>query len=173
MAQLKAGGCQEAPRWIQGKALVEVWKLMNSCMWKAFLAHLSWKLKWAILIAHCPSVCKLLHFRLLLQNHRANFNQTWHKSSLGEGVLKCSNEGNCFSPRGEKSKNTLNFFLNLLKNQHPAQWNKKAQEPTSLKMFGCKCTFTTLTIRYISVWLDVNGQMHVHVYGVKNLTPPS
>jgi hypothetical protein len=44
----------------------------------SFLAHLSWKLKWAILIAFCPlsvclsvrpfvcpSVCKLLHFRLL------------------------------------------------------------------------------------------------------------
>jgi hypothetical protein len=31
------------------------------------------------------SVCKLLHFRLLLQNHWTNFNQTWHKSSLGEG----------------------------------------------------------------------------------------
>ena len=25
------------------------------------------------------------HFHLLLQNHRANFNQTWHKASLGEG----------------------------------------------------------------------------------------
>jgi hypothetical protein len=25
------------------------------------------------------------HFRLLLQNHLANFNQTWHKSSLREG----------------------------------------------------------------------------------------
>jgi hypothetical protein len=33
----------------------------------------------------CLSVCKLLHFRLLLQNHWTNFNQTWHKSSLGEG----------------------------------------------------------------------------------------
>ena len=33
----------------------------------------------------CLSVCKLLHFRLLLQNHWANFNQTWHKSSLGGG----------------------------------------------------------------------------------------
>jgi hypothetical protein len=54
-----------------------------------FLAHLSWKLKWAILIACCPSsVRKLLHFRLLLQNHWANFNQTWHKSSLGEGDSK-------------------------------------------------------------------------------------
>jgi hypothetical protein len=27
------------------------------------------------------SVCELLHFRLLLQNHWTNFNQTWHKSS--------------------------------------------------------------------------------------------
>jgi hypothetical protein len=32
-----------------------------------------------------PSVCKLLHFRLLLQNHWTNFNQTWHRSFLGEG----------------------------------------------------------------------------------------
>ena len=30
------------------------------------------------------SVCKLLHFRLLLQNRWANFNQTWHKSSLSK-----------------------------------------------------------------------------------------
>jgi hypothetical protein len=73
-----------------------------------FLAHLSWKLKWAILIARCPSVrlsvCKLLHFWLLLQNHWANFNQTWHKSSLGGGILNCSSEGDCLSPRGDNSK---------------------------------------------------------------------
>ena len=25
------------------------------------------------------------HFHLLLQNHWDNFNQTWHKASLGEG----------------------------------------------------------------------------------------
>ena len=55
-----------------------------------FLAHLSWKLKWAILIAFCPSSVwrlsvRLLHFRLLLQNRWANCNQSWHKSSLGKG----------------------------------------------------------------------------------------
>jgi hypothetical protein len=33
----------------------------------------------------CLSLCKLLHFRLLLQNYWANTNQTWHKSFLGEG----------------------------------------------------------------------------------------
>ena len=34
----------------------------------------------------CPSVClsvNFSYFRLLLQNHWANFNQTWHKASLG------------------------------------------------------------------------------------------
>ena len=40
----------------------------------------------------CPSVClsvrpsvKFSHFHLLLQNHWTNFNQTWHKASLGKG----------------------------------------------------------------------------------------
>jgi hypothetical protein len=71
-----------------------------------FLAHLRWKLKWALLIACCPSsVCQLLHFRLL-QNHWANFNQTWHKSSLGEGGgdAKLFNEGDCPSQRGDNHK---------------------------------------------------------------------
>ena len=57
------------------------------------LAHLSWKLKWAFLITHipssiCPSVrlsVNFSHFQLLLNNHLANFNQTWHKASLGKG----------------------------------------------------------------------------------------
>ena len=54
-----------------------------------FLAHLSWKLKWAFLITCRPSsLClsvNFSNFHLLLQNHWANFNQTWHKVSLGEG----------------------------------------------------------------------------------------
>jgi hypothetical protein len=52
----------------------------------------------------CLSVCKLLHFRLLLQNRWANFNQTWHKSSLGEGNSSFSKEGDIPSPRGDNSK---------------------------------------------------------------------
>jgi hypothetical protein len=48
-----------------------------------------------------PSVCKLLHFRLLLQNRWTNFNQTWHKSSLGEGIQVCSKEGDSPSSRGD------------------------------------------------------------------------
>ena len=58
-----------------------------------FLAHLNRRLKWAFLIKICPLfvvvvvvvVVNFSHFHLLLQNHWANFNQTWHKTSLGEG----------------------------------------------------------------------------------------
>jgi hypothetical protein len=39
------------------------------------------------------SVFKLLHFRLFLQNYKANFKQSWHKSSLGRVNFVCSNEG--------------------------------------------------------------------------------
>ena len=74
-----------------------------------FLAHLSWKLKWAFLIACrpssvCPSVClsvNFSHFHLLLQNHWANFNQTWHKASLGEGDSK---EGSRPFQRGDNNE---------------------------------------------------------------------
>ena len=56
-----------------------------------FLAHLSRRLKWAFLIKICPLsvvvvvVVNFSHFHLLLQNHWANFNQNWHKASLGKG----------------------------------------------------------------------------------------
>ena len=56
----------------------------------------------------CPSVClsvclsvNFSHFHLLLQNHWANFNQTWPKASLGEGIQVCSNEGPRPFPRGD------------------------------------------------------------------------
>ena len=51
--------------------------------WFVFLAHLSQRLKWAIVIAHRPSVvgpsvvCKLSHFQLLLQNRLMDFDETW------------------------------------------------------------------------------------------------
>jgi hypothetical protein len=42
---------------------------------------------------------------LLLQNQLANFNQTWHKSSLGKGNSKCSNKGPGPLQRGDNLKN--------------------------------------------------------------------
>ena len=38
---------------------------------------------------------------LVLQNLLANFNQPWHKASLGEGDSICSNEGPRPFPRGD------------------------------------------------------------------------
>jgi hypothetical protein len=72
------------------------------------------------------SVCKLLHFRLL-QNHWANFNQTWHKLSLGGGFLNFSNEGDCPSdfffksspaPAGQFQSNFVQIIIKLGTN-HP------------------------------------------------------
>ena len=57
---------------------------------KRILAHLSWKLKWAFLIAcHWSSVCPFIRlfanfslFQLFLLNNWADFNQIWHKATL-------------------------------------------------------------------------------------------
>jgi hypothetical protein len=40
----------------------------------------------------------------LLQNQQANFNQTWHKLSLGKGILNCSNKGQGPPQRGDNLK---------------------------------------------------------------------
>ena len=58
-----------------------------------FLAQLSRRLKWAFPNKICPLsvvvvvvvVVNFSHFHLLLQNQWANFNQSWHKASLGKG----------------------------------------------------------------------------------------
>ena len=42
-----------------------------------FLAHLSRRLEWAIVIAHRPSGVKFSHFRLLFQNRLMDFDETW------------------------------------------------------------------------------------------------
>jgi hypothetical protein len=41
----------------------------------------------------------------LLQNQQANFNQIWHKSSLGRENKNCLNEGPGFLPRRDNHKN--------------------------------------------------------------------
>jgi hypothetical protein len=76
------------------------------------LAHLSWKLKWAILIAFCPSsvclsVCLSVNFYIFDFFSRTTgsilarlgINHPW-----AEGIQVCSNKGDCPSPRGDKSK---------------------------------------------------------------------
>jgi hypothetical protein len=87
-----------------------------------FLADLSWKLKWAFLIACrpssvCPSVLRLsvrlLHFQLL-QNCWANFNQSWHRLSLGKGSSELYKWRKPPFPRGDNSERVKihwKFFL--------------------------------------------------------------
>ena len=68
--------------------------IMCSCAYSQeilipFLANLSRRLKWAFLITICllsvviVDVINCSHFHLLLQNHWANFNQTWHQCIFG------------------------------------------------------------------------------------------
>jgi hypothetical protein len=52
----------------------------------------------------------------LLQNQPANFNRTWYKSSLGNGILSCSNKGPCPLQRGDNHKNGVGSFKNFLQN---------------------------------------------------------
>ena len=59
------------------------------------------------------------HFRLLLQNHSANFNQIWHNASLGEGnssLLKWSTTPFSKGRWLQNSEDTLTKFKNLLQN---------------------------------------------------------
>ena len=71
----------------------KIWHLFSDIC-SFLLAHLSRRLKWAIVIAHRPSsvrpsvrpssrrpsVRKLSHFRLLLGNHWTEFNETWQEA---------------------------------------------------------------------------------------------
>jgi hypothetical protein len=102
--------------------LFQVWLKLAQWLWRRwflndpipflrFLAHLSWKLKWAILIARCPSsVCPSV--RLSVNFYIFDFSKTtWPISTKlgtnhpwGEGILNCSNEGDCPSPRGDNHK---------------------------------------------------------------------
>ena len=99
-----------------------------------FIAHLSWKLKWAFLIACCLSVrlsvCpseNFSHFQLLLQNHLANFNQTCHKASVGEGDSSLFKWRVTPFSRGRqywKCKIILKIFKNLLLQNRLAYLNQ-------------------------------------------------
>ena len=83
------------------------------------LAHLSWKLKdLACLIACWLSLSVFIifsHFHLLLQNYLANFNQTWHKASLGVGDSNLFIWRATLFPRGDNSKNSKNTLTTIIK----------------------------------------------------------
>ena len=83
------------------------WTLLN------FLAHLSQRLEWAIVIAHCPSSVrpssvrrKLSHFRLLLWNRWTEFNETLQKARSQRPLPSL-----CFSSRLEKHDGRPGLWL--------------------------------------------------------------
>ena len=82
-----------------------------------FLAHLSQRLKWAIVIAHrpssvrpsvvrCPSVRKLSHFQLLLWNHWTEFNETSQEARSQHPLPSL-----CFSGWSEKQDGRPGLWL--------------------------------------------------------------
>ena len=115
-----------------------VWSLQHvhciiNIFLKSFLAHLSQWLKWAFLIKICPLsvivvvvVLNFSHFHLLLRNHWANFNQTWHKAYLGKGDSILIEWRPWPFSKGRKlqnSENTLTKLKNLLLQNHWANFN--------------------------------------------------
>ena len=62
--------------------------------------------------------------QFLLKNHRANFNQTWLKTFMGDGDSTFLSEGSRPFPRGGNSKNTLTNFKNLFVKNHRAIFNQ-------------------------------------------------
>ena len=79
-----------------------------------FLAHLSRRLEWAIVIAHRPSSVrpssvvrrKLSHFQLLLWNHWTEFNKTWQEARSQHPLPSL-----CFSGRSEKQDGRPGLWL--------------------------------------------------------------
>jgi hypothetical protein len=107
-------------------------KISNYQFYASFfsLAHLSWKLKWAFLIAFCPSsFCPSvspsvrldirLSVRLSVNFYIFDFFSRTTGPILSrldtndfgaEGILNYSNEGDCSSPRGDNSKRVKIFW---------------------------------------------------------------
>jgi hypothetical protein len=94
---------------------------------QTFLAHLSWKLKWAILIAFClSSVFLYVNFYIFDLFSRTTgpiltklgTNHPW--GSWSEGIQFCPNEGDWLSPRGHNSKRVKIQWQFLKSSPQPA-----------------------------------------------------
>ena len=94
------------------------------------------------------SVCLSInfsHFHLFLQNHWANFNQTWYEASLAKGNLFLQMKGQAFFPKRENNeiaKIHCRKFKNLLSrttanfNQHKAPLGEWVQVCTNMEPFN-------------------------------------
>ena len=110
-----------------------------------FLAHLSRRLEWSIVIAHRPSSIrrpsvrrKLSHFRLLLWNSWTEFNETWQEARSQRPLPSL-----CFSGRSENkmaalASDWLRHFRLLLWN-HWREFNETWQEARSQCLLPSLC----------------------------------
>jgi hypothetical protein len=101
--------CLQDERWFWSLQSKEKIELYLTCLQNDFclLAHLSWKLKWAILIAGCPSVRPSVNFYIFDFFSRTTgpiFTRLNTDHLWGEGFQVYSNEGDCPSPRGDNSE---------------------------------------------------------------------
>ena len=62
----------------------------------------------------------------ILQNHWANFNYTWHKTSWMKEIQVCSNEGPCPCPRVDNYKiaKFIDKFKESILQNHLANFNQ-------------------------------------------------
>jgi hypothetical protein len=98
----------------------------------SFLAHLSWKLKWAFPIASCPSSVRPSVYPSVYPSknfyifdffprttgsicHSANFNKTWHKSSLRGGDSSLFKWRGLPLSKGIYNSETVKIHWNFLK----------------------------------------------------------
>jgi hypothetical protein len=117
-----------------------------------FLAHLSWKLKWAFLITRCPNhpwvkgiqVCSKegdspsprgdnsrrvkIHWQFLkiflFRTSRPNSIKLGTNYPWVKGIQVCSNKGPGPLQRGDNRKNGVGSFKNLLLQNHWANFNQ-------------------------------------------------
>ena len=96
------------------------------------MVHLSWNIKWAFLIACCPSVCMSVRLSINFSHYiffpeSGNYKHTWHKASLGVGFTFVQMKGHVLF-QGQihvikNSENSLTKFKNLLLKNHQANFN--------------------------------------------------
>jgi hypothetical protein len=77
-----------------------------SCLLIWFLAHLSWKLKWAFLIVRRLSVCLLniYIFNFFFRTAGPILTRLGTKHPWAKGIQNCTDEGQPPSPRGDNSE---------------------------------------------------------------------
>ena len=116
---------------------------------RAFLAHLSRRLKWAIVIAHRPSSVrpsvvrpsvwrKLSHFRLLLWNRWTEFNETWQKARSQRPLPSLCFWADRKNKMAALASDWLRHFRLLLWN-HWTEFNETWQEARSQRPLPSLC----------------------------------